>query len=79
LAYGWFAHDGDVSYGRLTNFPVPEGGISWIHVIPPLALLFLTRVGVPVSTTFLVLTVFPISTLQAMLTKCLPGYLWASF
>ena len=77
LAYGWFVHDGDVSYGRLTNFPVPEGGISWVHVIPPLALLFLTRVGVPVSTTFLVLTVFTISNLQAMLTKSLLGYLVA--
>ena len=77
LAYGWFVHDGDVSYGRLTNFPVPDGGISWIHVIPPLALLFLTRVGVPVSTTFLVLTVFTISNLQAMLTKSLLGYLVA--
>ena len=77
LAYGWFFHGGDVSYGRLANFPVPEGGISWIHVIPPLALLFLTRLGVPVSTTFLVLTVFTISNLQAMLTKSLLGYLVA--
>ncbi len=77
LAYGWFFHDGDVSYGRLAKFPVPEGGISWVHVIPPLALLILTRLGVPVSTTFLVLTVFTISNLQAMLMKSLLGYLVA--
>ncbi|WP_446831549.1 hypothetical protein [Candidatus Foliamicus sp.] len=77
LAYGWFFHDGDVSYGRLTKFPIPEGGISWIHAIPPLALLILTRVGIPVSTTFLVLTVFTISNLQAMLAKSLLGYLVA--
>ena len=77
LAYGWFFHSGDVSYGRLEKFPVPEGGISWIHAIPPLALLILTRVGVPVSTTFLVLTVFTISNLQAMLAKSLLGYLVA--
>ncbi len=77
LAYGWVFHGGDVSYGRLTKFPVPVGGIGWIHVIPPLALLFLTRLGVPVSTTFLVLTVFTISNLQAMLVKSMVGYLVA--
>lgn len=77
LAYGWFFHSGDVSYGRLEKFPIPEGGISWVHAIPPLALLILTRVGVPVSTTFMVLTVFTISNLQAMLTKSFLGYLVA--
>ena len=59
------------------KFPVPDGGISWIHVIPPLALLILTRAGVPVSTTFLVLTVFTISNLQAMLLKSALGYVVA--
>ncbi len=77
LAYGWFFHDGDVSYGRLAKFPVPEGGPNWIHAIPPLALLVLTRAGIPVSTTFLVLTVFTISNLQAMLMKSMLGYLVA--
>ena len=77
LAYGWFAHGGDVSYGRLAKFPVPAGGISWIHVIPPLALLILTRAGVPVSTTFLVLSVFTISNLEAMLLKSALGYVVA--
>ena len=77
LAYGWFSHDGDVSYGRLENFPVPAGGITWIHAIPPLALLILTRLGVPVSTTFLVLTVFTIGNLEAMLAKSALGYLVA--
>ena len=77
LAYGWFSYGGDVSYGRLVNFPVPDGGISWVHVIPPLALLILTRAGVPVSTTFLVLTVFTIGNLEAMLVKSALGYLVA--
>ena len=77
LAYGWFTYGGDVSYGRLENFPVPAGGITWIHAIPPLALLILTRFGVPVSTTFLVLTVFTIGNLQAMLVKSALGYLVA--
>ena len=77
LAYGWFAHDGDVSYGRLDKFPEPEGGITWVHVIPPLTLLILTRLGVPVSTTFLVLSVFTFSNVGAMVTKSALGYLVA--
>ena len=82
LFYGWFVNDGDPAYGRLEKFPVPEGGVSWIHAIPPLALLILTRLGVPVSTTFLVLTVFAVtggqtSNLGAMLTKSALGYVVA--
>ena len=74
LIWGWVAYDGDVSYGRLTKFPEPPGGIDWIHVIPPLFILGLTRFGIPVSTTFLVLTVFAPSNLEGMLVKSLLGY-----
>ena len=77
LLYGWFANFGDVAYGRLEKFPEPEGGISWIHVIPPIFLILLTRYGVPVSTTFLILTVFAPTNLTAILTKSLLGYLVA--
>ena len=82
LCYGWLANDGDVAYGRLSKFPVPEGGVSWLHAIPPLALLILTRLGVPVSTTFLVLTVFAVTggepgNLNAMLAKSAVGYVVA--
>ena len=34
LVYGWVAHDGDVSYGRLEAIPVPEY-FSWIYCVPP--------------------------------------------
>lgn len=74
MIYGWIANHGDVSYGRLDRFPQPEGGVSWLHAIPPLCILFLTRYGVPVSTTFLVLTVFAPGNLTSMLTKSLLGY-----
>lgn len=74
LIYGWFSHYGDVAYGRLEKFPVPEGGISWIHAIPPLFIILLTRYGIPVSTTFLVLTVFAPTNLEKMLLKSLMGY-----
>ena len=82
MCYSWLANGGDVAYGRLEKFPVPEGGVSWIHAIPPLALLILTRFGVPVSTTFLVLTVFAVTggqegNLGKMLTKSALGYLVA--
>jgi len=72
--YGWLVNNGDVSYGRLEKFPMPDGGLSWIYVVPPLVILVLTRFGVPVSTTFLILTVFAPGALFSMLTKSLMGY-----
>ena len=77
VCYGWWVNEGDPAYGRLEKFPPPEGGISWLHAIPPLALLVLTRMGVPVSTTFLVLTVFAASNIGAMLAKSALGYIVA--
>lgn len=77
LLYGWMTNGGDPSYGRLDKFPTPPGGVSWIHVAAPLVLLFLTRFGIPVSTTFLVLSVFAPSNIESMLTKSLMGYLVA--
>jgi hypothetical protein len=74
IVVGWVINDGDVAWGRLEKFPMPEGGVTWLHVIPPLTLLFLTRAGVPVSTTFLVLTVFAPGNLEQMLVKSLSGY-----
>lgn len=74
LVYGWIVNYGDVAYGRLEKFPAPEGGISWLHVIPPVFILLLTRFGVPVSTTFLILTVFAPTNLEKILLKSLMGY-----
>lgn len=71
--YGWWVNHGDVAYGRLEKFPVPER-ITILHVIPPLFILGLTRFGVPVSTTFLVLTVFAPAALSSMVAKSLIGY-----
>ena len=77
LLYGWLMNDGDPAYGRLAAFPAPEGGVGWLHVAAPFTLLVLTRFGVPVSTTFLVLSVFAPGNIQAMLVKSLSGYLVA--
>jgi hypothetical protein len=77
VVYGWVVNGGDPAYGRLEKFPAPEGGILWYHVVPPFAILLLTRFGVPVSTTFLVLAVFNTANIVPMLSKSLLGYLVA--
>ena len=71
--YSWTINGGDVAYGRLEKFPFPEN-FSWIYLVPPLVLLLLTNWGIPVSTTFLILTVFAPGNLTSMLTKSLFGY-----
>ncbi len=84
MLYGWFAYDGDIAFDRLNRIPYPETGIQWWHVLPPLALLILTRLGIPVSTTFLVLTIFTLTggaatagVLGGMMIKSLLGYMVA--
>jgi len=74
LLYGWLTSGGDPAYGRLEKFPEPAGGVQFIHVLAPFTLLLLTRFGVPVSTTFLVLSVFAPSNIGSMVTKSLVGY-----
>ena len=73
LTYGWWAYDGDISYGRLTK--IPQVPIEWYHIVSPAILLLLTRIGVPVSTTFLVLSTFASTTvIELMLIKSVAGY-----
>jgi len=78
FTYGWVVYDGDPSWGRLSNakkYPWPEGGIQWYHTLPPLALVVITRFGIPVSTSFMVLTVFAtVGGMTSMLQKSLTGY-----
>ena len=57
LTYGWFQNNGDVSYSRLDKIPQPEI-FHWWYLLPPLILMGLTRLGIPVSTTFLMLSIF---------------------
>ena len=73
LAWGWYSYDGDISYGRLNRIPYQE--IQWYHAVAPAILLLLTRVGIPVSTTFLVLSAFASTVvLEKMLLKSVVGY-----
>ena len=94
IFYGYFHGQGDVAYDRLDKLSVLPGegdrtqllmpGIQWWHALPPLVLLFLTRFGIPVSTTFLVLTLFALSggsasegILEKMIIKSAMGYVVA--
>ncbi len=84
LIYSWYMYDGDVSYLRLIGDP-PEFSIDnpkyvlpspfpWYYVLPPLVLLFITRWGIPISTSFLILTFFKPKGLESMLVKSVTGY-----
>jgi len=66
LLYGYFMYEGDVSHGRLAKVPEPSY-FHWWYALPPLVLLIITRLGVPVSTTFLVLSVFTVGEMEGTL------------
>ena len=73
LWYGWYVYNGDISYGRLNKIPFQE--VQWYHALAPAVLVLLTRIGVPVSTSFLVLSAFASSfVLEKMLMKSIMGY-----
>ena len=89
LIYGWITTGGDVSYGRLlVEFgadkplagqriypsPLEMERFGWAFVLPPLVLMILTRTGIPVSTSFLILTFFSPKGLLGMVEKSLFGY-----
>ncbi len=74
LVYGWYYYNGDVSYSRLDKIPLPET-LRWWHLIAPLTLLVITRFGIPVSTTFLILSIFSSQQLiEKMVIKSVYGY-----
>ncbi len=87
LVYGWYTNNGDVSYGRLLGdgglenpkYSAPENieGFGWPFLLPPIILLVITRFGIPVSTSFLILTFFNPKNLYDMLYKSMSGYLVA--
>ncbi len=76
LIYGYVTHNGDVSYGRLAKYPLPKP-FAWYYILPPIVLMLLTRTGIPVSTSFLILTFFNEKNLTDMVVKSMSGYLVA--
>jgi len=79
IGTGWIVNDGDLSFGLLTRIPVTET-FTPLYLLPPIILIILTRWGIPVATTFLVLSVFSVSDVSViwmMLTKSVLGYIIA--
>lgn len=79
ITLGWMINDGDMSFGRLERIPFPDN-FTLVHVLPPIILLFLTKYGIPVSTTFLILSIFSASNVEVIgmiLTKSILGYVIA--
>lgn len=88
VTYSYIVYDGDVTYQRLLTlnedgtkaFPHPTDDLgvsfSFFQVIAPLVLLILTRLKMPVSTTFLLLSVFSASSsgITSVVIKSLSGY-----
>lgn len=90
LVYGWYENGGDVTYGRLIGDPETNSitnpkyaepqnieGFGWPYLLPPIILLIITRLGIPVSTSFLILTFFNPKNLYDMVVKSMSGYLVA--
>ena len=82
---GWVINEGDVSFGRLQGeddgmllFPQPDS-FNFLQIAAPIFLLVLTRLRMPVSTTFLLLSSFAISpgAVGSVITKSLSAYLLA--
>jgi len=74
----WYIYDGDVTYQRLTSkgFSEAPTEFSFLQVAAPIFLLILTRMRMPVSTTFLLLSAFATSAegITSVLGKSLSGY-----
>ena len=59
------SYDLPIAYGRLDKFDMSEFSYEWFYLLPPIVLLLLTRTGVPVSTTFMILTLFSLADIPA--------------
>jgi hypothetical protein len=78
VSYSWLTYDGDVTYQRLTSkgFEEAPQRFVFLQVAAPLFLLILTRLRMPVSTTFLLLSAFASTSegIFQMLQKSVSGY-----
>jgi len=83
VSYSWVTFAGDVSYQRLTakGFETAPTSFTYLQVAAPVFLLIITRLRMPVSTTFLILSCFStdLHGIQSMLGKSLSGYFVAFF
>jgi len=79
MLYSWLTLDGDVSHGRLMSkgFEIAPTEFHFLQIAAPIFLLILTRLRMPVSTTFILLTSFAASpaAVGGVLAKSMSGYI----
>jgi hypothetical protein len=83
VTYSWITFDGDVSYERLQVPGLEQAPTNFVflQLAAPIVLLVMTRLRMPVSTTFLLLNVFTYKagTIVSVMQKSFLGYLLAFF
>ena len=81
MTYSWMNHNGDVTFERLASkgFENTPTSFSFLQVAAPIFLLILTRLKMPVSTTFLLLTAFATEakSVGKVMSKSFTGYFLA--
>lgn len=81
VTYSWIVFDGDVSHQRLSIKGLEKAPESFmfLQLAAPIVLLIMTRLRMPVSTTFLLLNVFTYKagTIVSVMNKSFLGYLLA--
>ncbi|WP_192822571.1 hypothetical protein [Rufibacter sp. LB8] len=79
--YSWYVFNGDVTYERLSSkgFKDTPTSFVFLQIAAPVILLLLTRFRIPVSTTFMLLSVFTVDSkaILSMVNKSLMGYVAA--
>ena len=79
MFYSWINFGGDVSHGRLTSkgFEIAPTEFHFLQIAAPIFLLILTRIRMPVSTTFILLTSFAATpaAVGGVLAKSMSGYI----
>lgn len=77
-SYSWITYGGDISFRRLTakGFETAPQSFTFLQLAAPIFLLILTRMRMPVSTTFLLLSCFSadVAGIEKMLIKSVSGY-----
>ncbi len=83
IIYSWVVYAGDISYQRLTTqgFAKAPQTFNFLQLFAPIVLLVLTRMYIPISTTFLLLNIFATDaqSIFNVLTKSFYGYFFAFF
>ena len=79
MLFSWVTLGGDVSHGRLTSkgFEIAPTEFHFLQIAAPIFLLILTRLRMPVSTTFILLTSFAATpaAVGGVLAKSMSGYI----